>query len=487
MANQTINKVQINGNPETYDVEDTQARQDILDLGKKMDKQVEQIGNDLAQKTNQLKEDLVANTKEDAKTKRSLSALWDLNNGISYRFETDSEKAYQKKVLSGAKLSSVNKVGGKTIVMNQIFKIALTNANGLTISVDSDGLITINGTSTSYYTVFSQINDLQNKEGKFFVKMTVIENPNNVAFRYGYSNRGKFTDNISSGSTSKIFTQTKEELVKGKYQGLQGFQEGTVFNNVKIKIMICDLTKMFGSGNEPSTTQEFESMFPNDYYAYNEGELMSMSINDVVYTDTSSNQNSHQIPQSIQNLDGYGWSAGTAYNYVDFENKKYYKCVDKIDLGTFTWFASGSALHDALKVFVSNTNIESMKLKDKGRGTNFICDKFNLVDKSEIQYNAYDFVVEAKTSYYPLRFCVPKDFCTDESDFRKKVEGTTLYFELAKPIVTDISDIIGDTFQEPFNVESGGSLTFKNTNGDGYQVAVPSDIQYTVALSEVNS
>ena len=42
MANQTINKVQINGNPETYDVEDAQARQGILDL---------------TQKTNQLKED----------------------------------------------------------------------------------------------------------------------------------------------------------------------------------------------------------------------------------------------------------------------------------------------------------------------------------------------------------------------------------------------------------------------------------------------
>lgn len=434
-----------------------------------------------------LKEDLVANQKEDAKTKRSLSALWDLNNGISYRFETDSEKAYQKKVPSGAKLGSVNKVGGKTIVMNQIFKIESSSANGLTFSVDNDGLITINGTSTSYYTVFSQINDLQNKEGKFFVKMTVIENPNNVAFRYGYSNRSKFTDVISSGSTSKIFTQTKEELVKGKYQGLQGFQEGTVFNNVKIKIMICDLTKMFGSGNEPSTPEEFEAMFPNDYYPYNEGELMSMSVNDVIYTDTSSNQVSHQISQSILSLDGYGWSAGQAYNYVDFENKKYYKCVDKIDLGTFTWLKSGSTLNDALKVFVSNTNIESMKIADTGRGKNFICDKFNLVNKIEAEYNAYDFVVEPKTSFYPLRFCVPKDFCTDESDFKKKVEGTALYYELAEPIVTDISDIIGDTFQEPFEVESGGSLTFKNTNGDGYQVAVPSDIQYVVALSEVNA
>lgn len=66
-------------------------------------------------------------------------------------------------------------------------------------------------------------------------------------------------------------------------------------------------------------------------------------------------------------------------------------------------------------------------------------------------------------------------------------DGTNTYYELAKPIVTDISDIIGDTFQEPFEVESGDSLTFKNTNGDGYQVAVPSDIQYVVALSEVNA
>ena len=120
MPNQTINKVQINGNPETYDVEDTQARQGILDLGKKTDKQIEQISNDLTQKTNQLKEDLAANTKEDAKTKRSLSALWNLNKGISYRFETDSEKAYKKQIPSGAKLASVNKVGGKTIVMNQL-------------------------------------------------------------------------------------------------------------------------------------------------------------------------------------------------------------------------------------------------------------------------------------------------------------------------------------------------------------------------------
>lgn len=74
---------------------------------------------------------------------------------------------------------------------------------------------------------------------------------------------------------------------------------------------------------------------------------------------------------------------------------------------------------------------------------------------------------------------------TDAEAFKQSLQGAYLYYELETPIVTDISDIIGDTFQEPFNVESGGSLTFKNTNGDGYKLAVPSDVEYTVKLNEV--
>lgn len=431
----------------------------------------------------QLKEDLVANEKEDAKTKRSLSALWDLNNGISYRFETDSEKAYQKQIPSGAKLSSVNKVGGKTIVMNQMFNyedIKSVTVEGITFTNNGDGTYTANGTSSGDAYIYKVMNII--KDHTYYIRSltTIGSESTYMAYISGSGTFSNFSD-YGSGAISKAINSGNGTFF------LLYIVKGVTVNDLKIVPQVYDLTKMFGSGNEPSTTQEFEAMLPNDYYAYNEGELMSMSVNDVIYTDTSSNQNSHQITQSILSLDGYGWSAGTAYNYVDFENKKFHKCVDKVDLGTFTWLASGSASSDALKVFVSNTNIESMKLTDKGRGKNFICDKFNLVDKSEIQYNAYDFVVETKTSFYPLRFCVPKDFCTDESDFKKKVEGTTLYYELAEPIVTDISELIGDTFQEPFEVESGGSLTFKNTNGDGYRIAVPSNIQYTVALSEVNS
>ena len=39
--------------------------------------------------------------------------------------------------------------------------------------------------------------------------------------------------------------------------------------------MAVDLTLMFGSGNEPSTVEEFEALFPEAYYPYNAGELIS--------------------------------------------------------------------------------------------------------------------------------------------------------------------------------------------------------------------
>ncbi len=40
-------------------------------------------------------------------------------------------------------------------------------------------------------------------------------------------------------------------------------------------VQVFDLTQMFDEGNEP-TIEEFEAMFPNDYYEYNEGELRSI-------------------------------------------------------------------------------------------------------------------------------------------------------------------------------------------------------------------
>lgn len=46
--------------------------------------------------------------------------------------------------------------------------------------------------------------------------------------------------------------------------------------------MFFDLTLMFGAGNEPSTPEEFEKMFPLDYYDYNAGEIIPFAGQNLV-------------------------------------------------------------------------------------------------------------------------------------------------------------------------------------------------------------
>ena len=402
-------------------------------------------------------------------------------------------------------------------------------------------------------------------------------------------------------------------------------------------INLIDLTQMFGEGNEPTTTEEFESMFPNSYYPYNEGTLMSMSVNEVeevgknifkcenfscygldgtnkpvlsnsygtsinnaepsnsvtvtqskvaredtatsyengyfcvsfkpltmngkyvfsfditpsnklisspkfmvlfngngnygsAIADTQSlqigiksklfftlnvnnkkvkyieirnsgisgifenfqieegstnttfspyHENHYAIPQAILDLDGYGWGVGNVYNYVDYENKKFYKYVNRVDLGTFTEFYVYSGLTPSDGRYVYAVNISEAMVKD---GSSAICELFNSISYDDLTSKDGMFL---NVAYNQLLISTNK--CKSVEELKAYINNKYLYYELAEPIVTDISDIIDDTFQEPINVESGGSLTFKNSNGDGYQVAVPSDVQYVVSLSEVNS
>ena len=584
-----------------------------------------------------LREDLDNNTKADEKTNRSLTALWGLNKGISYRFENDNGKAYMKTIPSGAKLGAVNKIGGRTIVYNQLFKTDNIDNGSITITY-ADNIVTINGTTSNNWVNFSALDEKLNVVGKFYIKMIIIKNDDDLSFKYGWLNRSVYTDNITSGSVSAIHSQTSSDLEKGLSTGISWTENtGSVtFNDVKIQITIVNLTKMFGEGNEPSTVEEFESMFPNSYYPYNEGELMSMSVNEVeevgknifkcenfscygldgtnkptlsnsygtsinntepsnsvtvtqskvanedvatnyengyfcvsfkpltmngkyvfsfditpsnklisspkfmvlfngignygsAIVDTQSlqigiksklfftlnvnnkkvkyieirnggisgifenfqieegstnttfspyHENHYAIPQAILDLDGYGWGVGNVYNYVDYENKKFYKYVNRVDLGTFTEICVYSGLTPSDGRYIYAVNISDAMVKDSSSA---IHELFNSISFDDLTSKDGMFL---NVAYNKLLISTNK--CKSVEELKAYINNKYFYYELAEPIVTDISDIIEDTFQEPFNVESGGSLTFKNSNGNGYQVAVPSDIQYVVSLKEVN-
>lgn len=162
---------------------------------------------------------------------------------------------------------------GRNIEWNQLFTNSATFSNGVTISQNQDGTMTLNGTVNRSYINFTYLSDEMNQVHKYLLCLKILNNSDNVSFLYGFLNRYKMnTVAISNEESCVVCNQTETLTQLGKDTGLAGFAAGTVFNNVKIAVMVMDLTQMFGAGNEPATSEEFWSYFDHKLYPYNAGE-----------------------------------------------------------------------------------------------------------------------------------------------------------------------------------------------------------------------
>lgn len=516
----------------------------------------------------------------DKELQRRVNALYDMGNGVTHKFETDSETAYAKTVPTGAKLMSVKNVGGRSIVFNQV--VNLNNfrpnytVNGVTFTKLDNGKFVANGTAIGGDAYFSD--SFIPIKGHVYLEKSCPKGGSAETYRSYITGSGVVMDiNYGSGVIAPINVDARVYIVPLMVKS------GATVNNLVIYPQIYDLTAMFGAGNEPSTVEEFEKMFPADYYPYNAGEIVSAgteeiveqgrnlwdevwgvgSINsssgnnefskEVIYSKTYTpiapdsihifvyagsakfenvktrfydynknyigyndkdgqtvypnkkfitpsdafyvrftlppdygnvykndialiadssgayapfHRNEYPIPETIKALPGYGWSAGTARNYVDYENKRYVQCVQSVDLGTLEWLLDGNN-------WWYNTKIPK-GLSD----SNAICNKRTYVLKgdtgNETQW------CHSGGGYFEV-------YVTDvttSADVSKKLSGVILYYELATPIVTDISSLIPDDFLRNIEVEAGGSVTFKNSN-DSYRIPVPNEEEYIVKLSEV--
>ena len=546
----------------------------------------------------------------DKELTRRVDALYSIGQGITHQFETDSDTVYAKTVPTGAKLMSVKNIGGRSIVFNQFAKNKpFDSRNGITTSTDGNYSV-LDGTATNAITA----------KGWWGLKLDEFSPTNGHKYLF-CSKIISGTVNPANGCTigtaiqkqivgkSFIFEMSDKHWDSNWLSAIYSDKD-TVFNKLKFSVMLIDLTAMFGSGNEPSTVEEFEAIFPNNYYPYNVGEIVSAGTeevveqgknlfdytdktyhganvnkveNGVIYTkgmtttalniptiaenkytlsfkvksnaanqsglrwslqkgkntsyahdssliksevgyaanieyqavvtfvadtdyvslctivgmiydvqlengDTATNyspfyQTAYQIPEAIRNLPGYGWSAGTARNYVDYENKKYVQCVNSVDLGTLDWELNttssvGNHFYGSVKHFnfkylgafgTTVYNVLCSKYRTVARSSNVFVDKTITVDGVAVVSQ-----IQVKDTAY-----------TDATAFKQAMQGVILYYELETPIVTDISSLIPDDFLRNIEVEAKGSVTFKNSNGDSYRIPVPSEEEYIVKLSEV--
>lgn len=540
----------------------------------------------------------IANIKiTDKELKRRVDALYDIGHGITHKFETDSSTAYAKTIPTGGKLMSVKNIGGRSIVFNQV--VNLNNfrpnytVNGVTFTKLDNGKFVANGTATGGDAYFSD--SFIPIKGHVYLEKSCPKGGSAETYRSYITGSGVVMDtNYGSGVIAPINVDARVYIVPLMVKS------GATVNNLVVYPQIYDLTAMFGSGNEPTSVEEFEKMFPAEYYPYNAGEIVSAGTESIVeqgrnlwdevwkvgtissssgnnegstaaiysenyipiipnstyifvyvgsakfenvktrfydhskkyigYNDnngqtvypnksfiTPSNafyvrftlppdygnvyktdialiagssgaytpyhRNVYPIPEAIRNLPGYGWSAGTARNYVDYENKRYVQCVSSVDLGTVNWaINSASIVGEHFYGF-----IDSAKFKRLGAFTttvhNILCSKYVTVARNSSVFVDKTITLDGDSTAVS-QIQVKDTAYTDAAAFKQAMQGVILYYELANPIVTDISTLIPDDFLRNLTVEAGGSITFKGGNDD-YRIPVPSEEEYIVRLSEV--
>ena len=203
---------------------------------------------------------------------KRISNIEKLLQGNLYDYQADTDSKYVKSVPSGAMpYASLDSVGGKTVVWNQI------NANNNTGATVSDVVITKNDDGSWTFDGTASAN------GSRVFSTQTIPIGHKLLFKgcpaggdvstYYFGLNGAGVDYGSGG----IFT-TLGTVLNIRFD----FKSGVVFDNVKWYPQVFDLTQMFGSGNEPTTVAEFESMFPASYYSYNAGTLLSAGVTEVV-------------------------------------------------------------------------------------------------------------------------------------------------------------------------------------------------------------
>lgn len=137
---------------------------------------------------------------------------------------------------------------------------------GLTPSIDDNDIITLSGISNTTYSNITQ-GYLPIVNHKYYIKMISIANPNNISFYWSFFNAGYNSIGSQNIGNSWII---EPYYVSNSYTGIQGFTANTDFNNVKFKVLCCDLTLMFGAGFEPSLV-DCDIIFNNldiDIYSY---------------------------------------------------------------------------------------------------------------------------------------------------------------------------------------------------------------------------
>nr|DAR52716.1 MAG TPA: L SHAPED TAIL FIBER PROTEIN [Caudoviricetes sp.] len=226
----------------------------------------------------------------DKELTRRVNALYDMGQGITHQFETDSETAYQKTIPTGAKLMSVKSVGGHSEVIDgEIVSTGVTE-----VVEQGKNLWNIDG-----YTA-SDLVDL--KAGYWGVRLSV--KPNSA---YCVS---VIRDTALCGTYGKLIGADKRDIEFFGHKTMSGIN---AYTGHPITFQTADEDYVYVAINSFNGFDTWKS----DFLKYFPSFQIEKSSTATAYAPY--HRNEYHIPEAIRNLPGYGIEG----NVTDYETKTY--------------------------------------------------------------------------------------------------------------------------------------------------------------------
>lgn len=180
--------------------------------------------------------------------------------------------------------AKIKRLRGNTIVWNQLLK-TFANADIKPSDVNyvyNEQKITLTGWNPyAIYRFNAKLTERINH--KFYIRIDAVITSTKVQLQLSSGNNREYLKN----GTNRYIKVCENLGTDNNIDYINIFHiepAGTVIDAVFNNFMCIDLTLMFGAGNEPTSVEEFESMFPLDYYDYNAGQLLSFTGDEIKTT-----------------------------------------------------------------------------------------------------------------------------------------------------------------------------------------------------------
>lgn len=356
--------------------------------------------------------------------------ITNLEKGLpSDRFVTDDEIAYGKDVPTNAlPYAAVQKIGGMTIKDGETLKSARVTAIeivGANLFNPNQGFGEIRGDSVRV------------EDGAFIVTPETNDPYFFMSDKWLGLQKGSYYLYVETNPTANVDLWINASNIKVRNSG---FFEITDDSNMHIELEDATI----GTAYEVKiAVYKAEN---NAYAPYTKRAL--------------------ELPEAAQVENGIN---ADCHDYIEWSENgarlKHIK-VGVVDMGTLNWGLSSSTVNKTYSAEIADMGLPTVLAE---RATGILCERYSnaagdatTMENKTMQRHQAGFIYICDNDY------------ADAASFKAAMQGVMLYYELAKPIVTDISDLL--TEDNLLAVEGGGTLTFVNENG----LAVPSTIKYQI-------